>query len=292
MFHWPALVLVAAFVPYWRTLHPTVHTFDVAEFAAGAWDLGLVHNPGYPTYLLLAHLFQLLPLGDPAYRLNLLSALAASLTVALLAQLVWTLVRARLPALVAALLFAYSAPQWSEAIIATPYTLNTAALALELLLLLRWREDRRTWRLGAAAALYGLQFGLHASAALQAPGLALLALTAGPGLDQLSARLSQTRGGGRLCPFVRATGPRAGRDARPTSPGPLVHATGPRAGRDARPTSPGPLVRATGPRAGRDARPTSPGPPVRATRPRAARDARPTSPRPPVRATEPRAGRD
>ena len=36
--------------------------------------LGVTHPTGYPTYLLLAHLFTYLPFGDSAYRVSLASA--------------------------------------------------------------------------------------------------------------------------------------------------------------------------------------------------------------------------
>ncbi len=59
---------------YWRTLAPTVFAVDSVEFTTGAYTLGLVHPPGYPTYLLLGRLFLSLPVGDFGYRLNLMSA--------------------------------------------------------------------------------------------------------------------------------------------------------------------------------------------------------------------------
>ena len=72
-----AAVLVpaaVALVLYLVTLAPTVATGDSGELAAVAATLGLAHPPGYPTFTLLGHLFTWLPFGDPAYRVNLLSA--------------------------------------------------------------------------------------------------------------------------------------------------------------------------------------------------------------------------
>ena len=43
-------------------------------FQAQAYMLGVTHLTGYPTYLLLAHLFTYLPFGDPAFRVRLASA--------------------------------------------------------------------------------------------------------------------------------------------------------------------------------------------------------------------------
>lgn len=49
---------------------------DAGEMASVAWTLGVAHQPGYPLYVIGAKLFSLLPLGNPAWRLNLFSAAA------------------------------------------------------------------------------------------------------------------------------------------------------------------------------------------------------------------------
>ncbi|HAT72061.1 MAG TPA: hypothetical protein DCS63_04520 [Elusimicrobia bacterium] len=49
---------------------------DSGEMACAAWTLGVAHQPGYPLYIIAAKLFSLIPLGNPAWRLNLFSAAA------------------------------------------------------------------------------------------------------------------------------------------------------------------------------------------------------------------------
>ena len=60
---WVAVLLsfFIALAVYWRTAAPTVYTFDSAEFATGAYCLGIIHATGYPFYLLLAKLSRLSP---------------------------------------------------------------------------------------------------------------------------------------------------------------------------------------------------------------------------------------
>ena len=70
-----------ALAVYLRTLAPTVMWYDMGEFATAAYVLGIAHNTGYPLLMLLGKLFTYLPLGDIAYRVNLLSAVCAALTV-------------------------------------------------------------------------------------------------------------------------------------------------------------------------------------------------------------------
>ncbi len=53
---------------------PGVDWLDSGNLAAAAWTMGVAHPPGEPAYLALAHLAQLVPIGDLAFRVTLLSA--------------------------------------------------------------------------------------------------------------------------------------------------------------------------------------------------------------------------
>src|SRR5690242_19744659 len=72
------------FALYVRTLAPSLLLGDSAEFQILSSTLGIAHPPGYPIYLLIGKLFTWLPVGSVAYRVNLLSASAAAIAVALL----------------------------------------------------------------------------------------------------------------------------------------------------------------------------------------------------------------
>ncbi|MHB0996522.1 MAG: protein O-mannosyl-transferase family [Elusimicrobiales bacterium] len=71
-------LLVFILVPlYLYSLPPVLPPYrDSGEMASAAWTLGVAHQPGYPLYIISAKLFSLLPLGNPAWRLNLFSAAA------------------------------------------------------------------------------------------------------------------------------------------------------------------------------------------------------------------------
>src|ERR687894_230445 len=83
---------VAVFVGilYLGTLAPTVlpystpDTLDSPMLQAEVSVLGVGHPTGYPTYMMLTHLFTYLPFGDLAYRVNLASAVYAALAVLVL----------------------------------------------------------------------------------------------------------------------------------------------------------------------------------------------------------------
>jgi hypothetical protein len=71
------------FLLYFLTLAPTItwehDGYDGGDLTTAAYTLGIPHPTGYPTYMLVGHIFAQLPVGDVAYRLNLLSALCMPL---------------------------------------------------------------------------------------------------------------------------------------------------------------------------------------------------------------------
>jgi len=178
-----------AFVVYWLTLAPGLtwrnDGADGGDFLAAVYTLGVPHPSGYPTYVLLGQLFARLPWGDPAYRLNLMSAVAMSLAVGLLAgglqQVLRQLDRPQpLVAGLAALALAFSPILWSQATITEVYALNATFAALLLYLFLRPNRP-----VGFLAFLLGLGLGNHLSLILLIPGALIYLWAAGrPGHPQ------------------------------------------------------------------------------------------------------------
>lgn len=173
------LVSLLAFFLYLRTLAPTVLHYapeafpDSVLLQVKAYVLSIPNPTGYPTYILLAHLFTYLPFGEPAFRVNLASAVFAALAVFTLFAVCRTLVGRTLPATVAALVFGLSQSFWSQAVITEVYTLNALFIALVLLALFVWRE-RRHGRHGdryllLTAFLLGLAMTHHMTSALLVP---------------------------------------------------------------------------------------------------------------------------
>ncbi len=189
---WAVLTLLAGlgvgvlvFFLYYRTLAPTMLYYD----PAGMYDslmlqvkaavLGIPNPTGYPTYIMLAHLFTYLPVeGGVGYRVNLASAVFGAAAVGVV-FLVCRLLTGRLaPALVGAFLFGVSRVFWSQAVIAEVYTLNALFIALDLLALLLWRKTGRDRYLLLFALLMGLTMTNHMTSGLVLPAAALfVALT-------------------------------------------------------------------------------------------------------------------
>jgi len=158
---------------YVRTLARGLLPGDSGEFQVLASLLGHTHPTGYPVYLLLAHPLTWLPLGDIAYRVNLLSAVMATLTVTGVYLAGQLLMPRRWPALVGALALAVSPAFWSQALIAEVYTPGAAFLVGIVVCLLWWDISGRAWSLFTAGVLGGLSLGVHLTVALLAPAVAV-----------------------------------------------------------------------------------------------------------------------
>src|SRR5216110_3196203 len=83
-----SMVFLAALLLYSWTLAPTVTLVDSGELIVVAHGLGVAHPPGFPLWVLLAHLASLVPLGNVAARINFASALFAALACAMLTLVV------------------------------------------------------------------------------------------------------------------------------------------------------------------------------------------------------------
>lgn len=159
---WRALALFGLLLGflglYARTAAPGLLSGDSAEFQMAAALLGVPHPTTYPLYTLLGKLATLLiPLGDQARRVTLLSALAGALAVALWGELARRVSGALPAALLAALALGLSPGLWNAATMAEVYALLAALLAAQALLLVPGSHPApsRDALVGPLAALVG-----------------------------------------------------------------------------------------------------------------------------------------
>ncbi len=146
-------LFLGVFFVYLRTLCPAFMDDDSPETITAGFTLGLQHPPNYPLAALLDRLAALVPLGGAAFRINILTALVASLGVCLLAlnahRLLGTgLGKEALPgracSLAGALLLAFSRTYWQEALGAKGgiYMVEMALLLLLFHFLIREESGR------------------------------------------------------------------------------------------------------------------------------------------------------
>lgn len=154
------LPFLLSFFIYAITTFPTVQTEDSGELITAAIALDVAHPPGYPLYILVGKIFSILvPFGNMAWRINIMSAFFGALT----AQILYTIIKKKtgndLIAFGMALFYAFSNIIWGQSNRAEVYTLNTFLLALILYLLMRWHEEKRDKWLLLAALIFGLGVG-------------------------------------------------------------------------------------------------------------------------------------
>jgi hypothetical protein len=141
---WPLTLIGLLATAYTLTIAPGLtwanHGDDGGDLITAAATLGVAHPTGYPTYLLLAHLFQLLPIGNLAFRTNLLSAMsaigAAFVVRVIILELLSTKAKTNnqeVAAWLGGMAFGLSSLLWSQAVIAEVYTLHVLGLTLVLL---------------------------------------------------------------------------------------------------------------------------------------------------------------
>src|SRR5215204_6173915 len=177
---WGAVLLGAALVVlfsvlYGGTLAPTVlpygapDTLDSPMLQAEVSVLGIGHPTGYPTYMMLTHLFTYLPIGNPAYGINLASAVYGVTAVLVIYLAGLRLCSRAVAAAAGALACGLSDAFWGQAVISEVYTLEALLVALVILALLVWRDTRAERYLLLSASLVGLSLTHHLTSVLLVP---------------------------------------------------------------------------------------------------------------------------
>lgn len=186
----PILVGAIVIVLVRPGLLPGVAYWDTGEFQTVLPILGTAHPTGYPTYVLFGWFTNLLltPIGEPAFRMNVLSLLCMAAAGALTVHLVSRLTGRLVIGMAAGLAVALGPESWRLATHADPHTLHLALVALLFVLLVRWEQAQRSgaatadrW-LVAASVVFGLSVGNHSLTLLLAAPVGLYVLSVQPGI--------------------------------------------------------------------------------------------------------------
>jgi Protein of unknown function (DUF2723) len=191
----PIAVGLIAFALVARGLQPGLAFWDTAELQVVAPLMGTAHPTGFPTYVLLGWLASVLlqPFGEPAFRMNLFSAICVAVAAGLTVDLVRVLTRSRWIGAVAGLALVLTPQVWAIGTHAETHSLHLALLAILLRLLVGWEDRRRAplddprheradrW-LVAATVVFGLAVGNHSLTLLLAPAVAAYVIAVEPGI--------------------------------------------------------------------------------------------------------------
>jgi len=176
---------------------PSVVPGDPGEYQLVATQWGIGHPPGYGFYALIGNIFtRLLPVGTPAWRANLLSAVSGALIVVLTygAGRILCEQRGRPlgllvehgPALLGALALGAGIDLWQHAIHANAHIVTTLLATIALFCLLRWwrldqigQEGCDRWLL-AACFVAGLSPAQHPLLVFAFPAYAVFVVAVRP----------------------------------------------------------------------------------------------------------------
>src|SRR3989475_907928 len=144
-------VSLGALILYVLTLAPTTQFWDTSEYITAAYTLGIPHPPGNPLFVLIAHVFGMLPvMKEYAARINLFAAVTSAISAGCwflvaerwLRSIVPALWPRRLVALAGALVSATAFTVWNQSVVNEKvYTLSLLSIALILWLIVRWDDQ-------------------------------------------------------------------------------------------------------------------------------------------------------
>ncbi len=180
-------VLVITLITYLATVQPSVPYWDCGEFIACATTLSVPHPPGTPLFLLIGRLFSYIPFGEPAWRVNLVSAVSSAFAVMFAYLIVSNIIRSwfrkvdstekRLTmyvgGVVGALFMAFSRTFWNSAVEAEVYGLSMLIMMAGIYLVLLWSQFRHEPRSEKYLYLFGflavLGIGVHMTSFIIVP---------------------------------------------------------------------------------------------------------------------------
>ena len=189
-----ALVSLCVLALYLVTMAPSTAMWDTSEYIAAAYTFGLPHPPGNPFFVILGHVFSLLPIAHgAAARVNVLAAVSSAVSAGLWFLVTEQILRAwtaprwvRLTGAVAAAVIGATAfTVWNQSVVNEKvYTVSLAGIAIVSWLAVRWSidpDDARADRLLVMIAyLCGLGYANHMAGMLPAPAMAAAVLVRRP----------------------------------------------------------------------------------------------------------------
>jgi len=191
---WAGLMAFGTLVLYVLTLAPTTQFWDASEYITAAHALGVPHPPGNPLFVILAHVWGVLPLSaDYARRINLLAATSSAVTAGAwfligerwLRPIVTSAPWRRAAAAAGTLVGCTTFTVWNQSVVNEKvYTLSMLTIALVLWLAVRWADQspgaRRDHHLVLIVYLLALSATNHLMGLLVAPAVLAYVLATDP----------------------------------------------------------------------------------------------------------------
>ncbi len=167
----PPFLILATFVIYLSTTCPTVYIGDSGELTTAAYSLGIPHPSGYPLYALIGKIFCLIPLGNIAFRMNLMSVVFSLATIWIVYTIIYKKTSSVVSSVFGSFTLAFTSLFWLQSVSAEVYPLHTFFVALLIKLLIYWDDDRALYRLALFSFVAGLSFLNHLQTVMMAPAV-------------------------------------------------------------------------------------------------------------------------
>jgi 4-amino-4-deoxy-L-arabinose transferase-like glycosyltransferase len=168
-------VAAASFVLYILTTARYQIAGDTPDFLLAAQTNGVAHAPGYPSLVMLAHLFTYLPVSSVVFRMDLVAGACCAGTVAVVYATGLRLTNRPWPSAGGALVLSVAPLFWKWALVLETFPLNNLLVAAVIYCLVRWhQEPQRFGFLYGAALLFGVGLTNQQTIALLVPAIVLV----------------------------------------------------------------------------------------------------------------------
>jgi len=159
------LVFACAGLLYVLTCAPTILWHDSGGAVYRISHNNIEGNGGlaasHPLFFILGISVKYLPFGDLAYKINLISAVFGAITIANLFLLLRLWLDKFLPAIIGAFSLAFSWTFWQHSVVAEVYSIYTALLMCELVLLLQYIRTKKVFYLYTLGLVNGFAIAEH-----------------------------------------------------------------------------------------------------------------------------------
>ena len=171
---------ITPFTLYVFTLEKKLIGGDTSWFAMQVPAMEVLAPTGYPAFSIFGKLFTLIPVGDIAYRLNLMSAFFGALTILFLFLAINLLIKNEIISLASSLTFAFIISFWSVANRFELDTINSCFISLILFSVFLYDKKRDRKHLYFCFAALGLGLTDHPIAFFILPGFLLYLIIINP----------------------------------------------------------------------------------------------------------------
>lgn len=174
----PFFLFISTFIVYLHSLSPSVYGGDAGDLLSAIAIRGVPHPSGYPLFTLLGILVSYLPFNATlAWKVELVSALSASMAVVIVYGIVNLLTKNKISAILSGCTLAFFYPFFLYAELAELFSLNNFFEVLLLFLGLLFYLTKKEKYLYLLAFFAGLSLSHHQIIVLLFPSLAILVLS-------------------------------------------------------------------------------------------------------------------